>query len=218
MPNWCENRVVIKDTAKTSKSKERFEAVMYALNMCNIDDGLSFFNFIKPRPKIWDDDWYEWNVENWGTKWSEKVLNFWLSEEGDKVEILFETAWSPPTPILDALLELGLDVQSEFFEKEGGYLGTYCNGVVNSHSIVEESSYTNKEMLDFMKEHNVEWATNGCLGSEDAYIKLYNEKTNEVLCKYPWDCKDSFTQAVSFIMDLHKKNNDGEEESGCVNV
>jgi len=47
-------------------------------------------------------DWYDWSNENWGTKW-----NAYSSELEDEREgeawLTFETAWSPPIPVVKAL-------------------------------------------------------------------------------------------------------------------
>lgn len=42
-------------------------------------------------------NWYDWAVENWGTKWNSYEGN--VTEEG----ISFTTAWSPPAPVIAAL-------------------------------------------------------------------------------------------------------------------
>lgn len=45
------------------------------------------------------DNWYDWSVNHWGTKW-----NAYDTREGDEPnEIIFDTAWSPPTPVIHAL-------------------------------------------------------------------------------------------------------------------
>lgn len=210
MPNWCLNKVVVK-SLDGFKSQEKLDAVIHALNLCNVHDSLEFFNSIKPRPSIYNEDWYEWNVANWGTKWGAKELLFYVSDNRREVEINFDTAWSPPTPILDAIHELGLDVQAEFYEQEGGYEGTYNNGIVKCTDLSkkeeqqDQSSYTKEEMNDFMKSQNIEWATKGVIGSPDAYIELYNDETGSSLCKYPWDSSRSLLQAISFLMDMHKE-------------
>ena len=50
-------------------------------------------------------DWYEWCIENWGTKWEACE-----TEVVDNV-INFETAWSPCTPIVEKLAELFPEIQ-----------------------------------------------------------------------------------------------------------
>lgn len=43
-------------------------------------------------------DWYEWSCKNWGTKW-----NSYEPFAGDKHQIIFETAWCTPIPVILAL-------------------------------------------------------------------------------------------------------------------
>lgn len=72
--------------------------------------------------------WYEWNCANWGTKWG--AYEFALRERSDgRALIAFDTAWSPPRPILEKLSSLWpslvLDVEAV---DEGGpeYMGRFC--------------------------------------------------------------------------------------------
>ena len=228
MPNWCLNKVVIQDLKSSKKTIEKMDNVIHALNLCSINDSLEFFDSIIPRPRVYNDDWYEWNVKNWGTKWGAKELFFKVSDDRKKVTITFDTAWSPHTPVFDAICELGLDVTAKFWEHEGGYKGTYENGLINTKeydpdqkkknnnsfarwcSMDSPKGYTKQEMWHFIEMNNIEWATKGCLGSDDAYIELYNEATGVSLCKYPWDSSESFVEALAFVMDMHKKDDDDE--------
>ena len=72
------------------------------------------FNNIIPQPKSlffgalssedekrmrgWD--WYNWNRQNWGTKW-----NAYSTEKNDNT-IMFDTAWSSPIPVMEKLHEM----------------------------------------------------------------------------------------------------------------
>lgn len=48
--------------------------------------------------------WYDWSIENWGTKWNS--YNFQMvSESEGRLEFLFDTAWSTPVPIFKALAD-----------------------------------------------------------------------------------------------------------------
>lgn len=49
--------------------------------------------------------WYEWRIINWGTKWNSYETHKWE----DKT-LFFETAWSPPIPVLDQLAKRYSDV------------------------------------------------------------------------------------------------------------
>jgi hypothetical protein len=50
------------------------------------------------------DAWYSWRLNNWGTKWNAYDLNV-IQEDEDFCHIKFETAWSAPEPIFDAMAE-----------------------------------------------------------------------------------------------------------------
>jgi hypothetical protein len=42
--------------------------------------------------------WYDWAIENWGTKW-----NAYSSERKSAIEVWFQTAWSMPLPVVNKL-------------------------------------------------------------------------------------------------------------------
>lgn len=46
-------------------------------------------------------NWYDWSIANWGTKWNA----YQQSRQGENA-ISFQTAWSPPLPVLAALAAL----------------------------------------------------------------------------------------------------------------
>lgn len=54
-------------------------------------------------------DWYKWALKYWGTKWNAYDVVYLNGSEEDEVYgemlIKMETAWSPPTPILEKLAE-----------------------------------------------------------------------------------------------------------------
>ena len=54
------------------------------------------------------DWWYNWNVANWGTKWN--CAEVWHDRADDsvvegKTSYNFDTAWSPASPVIEALAE-----------------------------------------------------------------------------------------------------------------
>lgn len=46
-------------------------------------------------------NWYDWCIANWGTKWN----SYEVSYSDDKKKIVFDTAWSCPLPVIEALSE-----------------------------------------------------------------------------------------------------------------
>lgn len=47
-------------------------------------------------------DWYSWSIKNWGTKWN-TYSGFSKKMRYNTVEYKFETAWSPPIPVIEVL-------------------------------------------------------------------------------------------------------------------
>lgn len=81
------------------------------------------FNRIIPMPPEHEADWYSWNVKHWGTKWNSYDVeiikdNPFFKMEG--VEIRFNTAWSPPVPVIRAMSCMFPDLSIQhYFEDEG---------------------------------------------------------------------------------------------------
>lgn len=46
--------------------------------------------------------WYDWSIQNWGTKWNAGSITGWEASPGS-CRIHFHTAWSAPMPYLEAL-------------------------------------------------------------------------------------------------------------------
>ena len=65
--------------------------------------------------------WYEWSCANWGTKWGSYRYEERAVEPGRFV-FAFETAWSPPRPILAKLAELWpeLRIETKSIDEGGG--------------------------------------------------------------------------------------------------
>lgn len=49
-------------------------------------------------------DWYEWSIHNWGTKWDAGSTELLLRSDV-QIELEFNTAWSFPYPVFEALTE-----------------------------------------------------------------------------------------------------------------
>lgn len=49
------------------------------------------------------DNWYDWNVSNYGTKWDVESLAHDIDMSDDEFITLFDTAWSPPSTFLGKL-------------------------------------------------------------------------------------------------------------------
>lgn len=78
-------------------------------------------------------DWYEWSYENWGTKWN--AYNCWTLEDDsfndvqDFGDISFQTAWSPPLPVIRELAKLtGESLRMTYVDEGYMFAGEYMVG------------------------------------------------------------------------------------------
>jgi len=77
------------------------------------------FDFSKIVPGTPEGEgWYEWNCSNWGTKWNTGDVT--VGKLPGRVEFIFDTAWSPPLPVLVALAAQFPSVNIEHMYAEAG--------------------------------------------------------------------------------------------------
>ena len=72
-----------------------------------------------PSTNVADDRWYDWRLQNWDTKWDAYDVEV-TDDDPEQVEIEFNTAWSPPEAICNALREQYPDVSISWFYDEPG--------------------------------------------------------------------------------------------------
>lgn len=85
MPNWCQNTAVI------NAPKPVIDEIKQVL-----EQKRGLLNWMRPRPGAQDENWYDWNCTNWGTKWD--VSDVFIGDDSDEdlITISFDTAWAPP--------------------------------------------------------------------------------------------------------------------------
>ena len=192
MPNHITN--VLKITGDPSTIASMLEAVKQdEIGMGSID-----FNKLIPTPEYvfqgnlgseeraqsGKNNWYDWNIENWGTKWNSygyeglDHANF----DGDKLEFL--TAWSAPHPVIEKLATCyhELSFSHRWADEDLGYNvgeANYEQGKALSLSIPEGGSKEAMEMVaDIM----------GFDLAEEGFI--YNEKVGEYEYHDPYPAPD----------------------------
>ena len=67
-----------------------------------------------------DDRWYNWRVQNWGTKWDCYSLEIDDTDLPHGFEVNFETAWSPPEEVCNAIRDQFDDLSLSWFYDEPG--------------------------------------------------------------------------------------------------
>lgn len=114
------------------------------------------------------DNWYDWNVRNWGTKWDVAVSHNDLYPETELIEeedwsdrtmYRFNTAWSPPLPAIENLSKQYPNVEFNLsYEEETGWGGEYL--FVDGDG-TEIESYENK-CRDCDEVNTMEYCENDC--------------------------------------------------------
>jgi hypothetical protein len=99
-----------KHLEQAEKRKNITEPALEAGDVINkIQEALSSFNpeaFAESAKKFARDvevgqDWYNWNIREWGTKW--EIDGVGLAQRTGELKYEFATAWSPPIPALSKL-------------------------------------------------------------------------------------------------------------------
>jgi hypothetical protein len=144
MPNWCTNAVTISHEDVT-----KIDAIETALKT----EEKNFFQVIRPMPESEKDDWYSWNVNNWGTKWDASVYE-WERQDETTITINFDTAWSPPTTLYEFMEEEEYNVDAYYHE--GGM--SFCGKFQDGYDSYYEYDITDRQSIEDLPEDVVDFA------------------------------------------------------------
>jgi len=161
MPNWCSNHITVRgtDPVAIKRLADAFDAGEFCGTVVPMPEELNITSGFLGDPveqaeleakskanleKYGYANWYDFNVANWGTKWE-------IGGNGDVAEIeddglsfsaSFESAWSPPTQICEALAEQGFDVTLYYYEPGMGFVGKWEDGCDDYYEFSGENSQT----------------------------------------------------------------------------
>ena len=151
MPNWCDNNLFISHPDKKMMEK--------ALNAWNSGKFLSTLvpepDYTKvnvkptfpinsatgePKPEFVDPEtaWWDWRVQNWGTKWDIGWEDYQDKAElnGDNAMFVnFQSAWSPPLDAYVTLVEMGYSIRAYYFEGGCAFCGKWEDGIDEGYSL-----------------------------------------------------------------------------------
>ena len=168
MPNWCNNNVSISHT-----DRSKMEALLVAVKegkFCNhvipVPEDL---NIVAGR--VGDDtnpdqvelerktaeniekygagNWYDFCVSRWGTKWDVDPYEPSIVEidEHNTIYFGFDSAWSPPIGVYEALVEQGYEVCAQYYESGMCFVGEWNNGSDDYYDISGMSSSEVREVI-----------------------------------------------------------------------
>ena len=147
MPNWCLNTVEFEGTPEQIKQvKDAIQKDALFGTLCPMPESVFRGDLGQDERKACEDkgidNWYDWSVGNWGTKWEASDLN--LDDEGTyddcaHVTVSFSTAWSPPVNFYETLYEnMNYDcddmgdpefkIRATYYEPGCDFIGIWENG------------------------------------------------------------------------------------------
>lgn len=143
MPNWVHNSVHVQGK---KERVEEFRKKHFSTEKNQGKKGNEEFDFetiipmpdtvfkgnlgTKEREEHGSNNWYDWSIDNWGTKWNACHTDLY----SDKIEISgpmasfgfnFDTAWALPMPIYEKLRDMYPDlyISVDFDEESGEFAG-----------------------------------------------------------------------------------------------
>ena len=170
MPNWCNNTVEINhpDPAKMYALVEAINEGKFCNHIIPVPESLH----ITAGREGADDDpkqielvrrekeniekhgyanWYDFCVGRWGTKWDvEPYEPVEYDDQHDKKGITFgfDSAWSPPLNIYEAMIEQGYTVKGYYWESGMCYCGVWDNGNDDYYDYSNMKSSELREEID----------------------------------------------------------------------
>lgn len=155
MPNWCLNKLTV--SHDDPAMMERFVKAYNEGKLCN--------EFL-PMPEDIGDLWYDWRVDNWGTKWDvgadigtekEEWYGLKATVVDNEATCSFDSAWAPPVPVYHELVELGYRVHASYFEPGMCFCGIYNDGHDNyieytDHDMIPVAIWNEYNLDEFFEE------------------------------------------------------------------
>ena len=151
MPNHCSNILTVTTSNNTIEPIQKFYAENLETGNDKEDISFSHLSFGKnvPIPEEKKNDWYNWNCQNWGTKWDAYDVD--IDDNNDIFTYYFNTAWSPPTSWLNEVASKypNLDFTLEYSEPGCDFGGkmNFINGEITLDESYNLSEY-NWEKVD----------------------------------------------------------------------
>lgn len=198
MPNWVRNNVSVMGD---KDSVDLFAQRHFRLSDGELEPHKEFdFRTIKPMPdrifqgnlgeeerkKYGEDNWYDWSINNWGTKWNacdthvDGITQF--SDSTAEMQFFFNTAWSCPEEIYTELGKLypHLKFDIEFADED---IGRNC-GIVTidkgetSFNYLEDEEFAS-DVWNYSEEYTEE--ENEQMKTKEEMIELIIKKNASVL-------------------------------------
>jgi hypothetical protein len=161
MPNWCDNTVYInhEDPAMLERVRQGFDSGGLLNEFFPCPAELHEHEAPVRDPALTKrfteqygaSDWYNWQVQNWGTKWDVGVDGIGaMDHDGGGLHLVFQSAWAPPIAAYEKLMELGFTIKAYYYEPGMCFAGIWEDG---NDDFYEYSDMNSEQVAaDFPKE------------------------------------------------------------------
>ena len=198
MPNWVFNHLTIdgskEDIAKVKAQvgavvKRKYKGVDEVDEKIDEEPIFSFMNILPPPEDKLEEyhavhgytggektgdteyNWYNFNVREWGTKWDARDVDL-LEEHKTSLHYKFDTAWSPPTPVIEKLAQQNpnLNITLEYREEQGW--GAEINFQGSTTEIIKEWDVPETHAEEIEVNNDYCWK---CENFDGDYSDLYQD-------------------------------------------
>lgn len=191
MPNYVRNhlKIVPKDYTKAEEIEDKLSGTD--------EDGqymaFSFQSIIPMPDSIYkgdvgekememygSDNWYDWSVEHWGTKWDAVDSCVGVNHSNGEISVTFDTAWACPEPVIEELARLYPDtlIRLEYADEDYGY---NCGIITGKNGEITKQDYgdTTKGLALALELHNAEEYVNEIVSDHENYKNAVKELHKE---------------------------------------
>ena len=192
MPNFVRNHLTIvpKDYTKAEEIEDKLSGID--------EDGqyVAFsFQSIIPMPEniykgdvgekememYGNDNWYDWSVEHWGTKWDTIDSCVGVNHSNGEISVTFDTAWACPEPVIKELARLYPDtlMRLEYADEDYGY---NCGVITGENGGITKQDYsdTTKGLALALELHDAEEYVDEIVSDHKIKIKDYKNAVKEL--------------------------------------
>jgi len=146
MPNWCNNVVELyhEDVEMINRAKDAFKRGEFLNEFIPVPADLQITagylgntdeqkeleaKQAANQEKHGYSTWYDFCVNEWGTKWDvggdDAILNEY---DVHSITLTFDSAWAPPINAYIVLEQLGFQIRAYYYEPDMGFCGIYSEG------------------------------------------------------------------------------------------
>ena len=148
MPNWCNNGITLRhaDPAMIERAAKALQEGTFLQEFipCPAELTEAVANGQTNEAMVAKhgySSWYDFNINNWGTKWDVESDNVEIADP-NTLTAGFDSAWSPPTRAYEQLMDLGFEVEAFYYEPGMQFVGKWADGIDEYYELGGEDSTT----------------------------------------------------------------------------